>query len=111
MGRIRSLYLAAVWQCTGYGIVRRHSGDDNVAAAVAQPPVNSPASTERRLPPDLSADFGRTGGQPLNVGQPENLEAAWAVALSVDQRIAASEWSVSAARSGWNAAPGERCHR
>ena len=42
------------------------------------------------------------------MGKPETLETAWAVALNADQRIAASEWSVSAAESGWNAARAER---
>jgi outer membrane protein TolC len=41
-------------------------------------------------------------------GQPETLETAWAVALNADQRIAASEWDVSAAESGRDAARAER---
>ena len=59
-------------------------------------------------PPGSPADFGPAREQPAPVGQPETLEAAWAVALNADQRVAASEWSVSAAESGWNAALAER---
>ncbi len=46
--------------------------------------------------------------QPAAAGQPETLETAWTVALRTDQRIAASQWNVAAAESGWNAARAER---
>ena len=56
----------------------------------------------------MPSDFNPAREQPAPVGQAENLEAAWAVALNADQRIKASEWDVSAARSSWNAARAER---
>ena len=40
--------------------------------------------------------------------QGETLETAWAVAVNADQRIAASQWDVSAAQSGREAAAAER---
>ena len=79
-----------------------------VAAAVAQPPVSAPGPGVAPLPPGLPSDFNPAREQPAPVGQAENLEAAWAVALNADQRIKASEWDVSAARSSWNAARAER---
>ncbi len=44
----------------------------------------------------------------MSIGQLETLESAWEVAISADQRIAASQWNVSAAESGWEAARAER---
>ncbi len=79
-----------------------------VASAVAQPPVNAPGPGAAPLPPGLPPDFNPAREQAAPVGQLETLETAWAVALNADQRIAASEWSVSAAESGWNAARAER---
>ena len=89
----------------GYGVILVMT---IVAAAVAQPPANPPGPNGVPLPPGLPADSNLTAEQPVAVGQAETLETAWAVALSTDQRIAASRWNVSAAESGWNAARAER---
>jgi outer membrane protein TolC len=79
-----------------------------VAVALAQPPANSPGPSRLPLPPGLPEDSNPAVRQPEAIGPVETLEAAWAVALRVDQLIAASQWDVSAAESGWNAARAER---
>ena len=78
------------------------------AVAAAQPPAKSPGPNGVFLPPGLPADANSAAQQPATVGPVETLENAWTVALSADQRIAASEWDVAAAESGWNAARAER---
>jgi outer membrane protein TolC len=79
-----------------------------VALAVAQPPVNFPDPGAAPFPPGLQAEV-IPAQQPGDLaGQPESLETAWAVALTADQGIAASQWNVSAAQSGLNAARAER---
>ena len=105
MAKIGSPYLNVFAQRIIYGVILATT---TVAGAVAQPPVNSLGPGVAPMPPGSPADFNPAREQPAPVGQPETLETAWAVALNADQRIAASEWSVSAAESGWNAARAER---
>jgi outer membrane protein TolC len=70
--------------------------------AAAQPPPMA------NYPNDGAAIPRPTFEAVPNAAPPESLETAWAIALSTDQKIAASNWDVSAAQSGWNAARAER---
>src|SRR5208283_5854052 len=104
MTKVLSSYLLLAKR-TIYGVILVST---MVTGAVAQPPVSAPGPGVAPLPPSLPLDFNPAREQPAPVGQAETLETAWAVALNADQRIKASEWDVSAAQSGWNAARAER---
>ncbi len=101
-------YLNALAKRIIYGVILTTT---TVAAAVAQPPAISFGPGGMATPPGSPADFNPAREQPAPVGQAETLETAWAVALNADQRIKASEWDVSAAQSGWNAARASACRR
>ena len=105
MAKTRSSYLNVLAQRIIYGVILTAT---TAAAVVAQPPVSALGPGAAPLPPASPADFNPAKEQPPPVGPQETLETAWTVALNADQRIAASEWSVSAAESGWNAARAER---
>ena len=105
MPKTGSSYLNVLAQRIIYGVILTAT---TVAAAVAQPPVNPLGPGVAPLPPASPADLNPSREQPAPVGPLETIETAWTVALNADQRIAASEWSVSAAESGWNAARAER---
>jgi outer membrane protein len=107
MAKTRSPYLRACAQHVCQGVILAMTMT-MAAVAVAQQPANSPGPNPAPLPPGLPADFNPAAQQPVPVGQAESLETAWEVALRSDERIAASQWNVSAAQSGWSAARAER---
>ncbi len=105
MGTVRLSCIRAVARHVGCAVVFVMA---IAAVAAGQPPANVPAPDEVPSPPPLPANFNPPAEQAMAVGPVETLEVAWAVALSADQRIAASQWDVSSAESAWNAAKAER---